>query len=151
MASSLELYLMANPDHAKLAKSFLPITYTITYSPLAVSVQNSPAQITTNGGFLCTRISATQTAVGNATYILTPLLVSFTITAKNYNYTAQQTEWGTSGIQINPSNATNDSDLPWPLFIPNASVIQTAVTNPLAVASNVWLSFIGIQLQFSPA
>lgn len=151
MASALELYLRANPDVAAMAPTFLPITYTITYSPLAVSVVNSPANVTTNGGFLCLRISATQTAVGNATYITTPLLMTLNITAKNYNYTAQQTEWGTAGIQINPQSATNDSDLPWPLKIPNAAVIQSFVTNPLAVQSNVWISFIGIQFQMSPA
>lgn len=68
------------------------------------------------------------------------------ITAINLNFNNAKTEWSTSGIGVSPQAGNEQPHLPYPFFLPNATTISAILDNPTATAANVWINFIGVQV-----
>lgn len=135
-------------DHPELAarKNKVPATYTIAYQPLAASAVGASAMFQAAADFVVTTILGTQTTtVTNAAYIATPLIIQIVLGSRNMNFNATKTEWSTAGLANNPAINAGFADLPYPLYVPFGMQITTLVDNPLAVAANVWITFVGIQ------
>lgn len=143
---SLDMFWRDNPKLAARPNK-KPSTYTIAFQPLAASAVQTQNSINVAGDFVCLRITGVQTTSGtNVAYITLPLILQLVITAINLNFNNVKTEWSTSGISVSPQAANIPVDLPYPFFLPNATTVTAILDNPAPTAANVWISFIGIQV-----